>query len=42
MVAIFVLIGSGEMIILQMIIYVLLPVASLGFMAGLKVMIPEV
>lgn len=42
MVAIFVLIGSGEMIILQSIIYGLLPVASLGFMVGLKSMIPEV
>lgn len=42
MVAIFVLIGSGDMIILQTIIYGLLPVASLGFMVGLKSMIPEV
>lgn len=42
MVAIFVLIGSGDMIILQSIIYGLLPVASLGFMVGLKSMIPEV
>ena len=42
MVAIFVLIGSGDMIILQAIIYMLLPVASLGFMVGLKSMIPEV
>lgn len=42
MVAIFVLIGSGDMIILQSIIYLLLPVASLGFMVGLKSMIPEV
>ena len=42
MVAIFVLIGSGDMIILQTIIYGLLPIASLGFMAGLKSMIPEV
>ena len=42
MVAIFVLIGSGDMIILQTIIYGLLPIASLGFMVGLKSMIPEV
>ena len=42
MVAIFVLIGSGDMIILQAIIYGLLPIASLGFMVGLKSMIPEV
>lgn len=42
MVAIFVLIGSGDMIILQTIIYGLLPIASLGFMFGLKSMIPEV
>lgn len=42
MVAIFVLIGSGDMIVLQAIIYGLLPIASLGFMFGLKSMIPEV
>ncbi len=42
MVAIFVLIGSGDMIILQMLVYGLLPIANLGFMIGLRVMIPEV
>lgn len=42
MVAIFVLIGSGDMIILQMLIYGLIPIASLGFMIGLQTMIPEV
>lgn len=42
MVAIIVLMGSGEMSQLQMIIYLLLPVINLGFMFGLKAMIPEV
>lgn len=42
MVAIFVLIGSGEMIILQALIYGLIPIASIGFMIGLMTMIPEV
>lgn len=42
MVAIFVLMGSGDMIMLQLIIYVLLPIANIGFMFGLKAMIPEV
>ncbi len=42
MVAIFVLMGSGEMIMLQLIIYLLLPIANLGFMFGLKALIPEV
>lgn len=42
MVAIIVLMGSGEMTQLQLIIYLLLPVINLGFMFGLKSMIPEV
>ncbi len=42
MVAIIVLMGSGEMSQLQMIIYLLLPVINIGFMMGLKSMIPEV
>lgn len=42
MVAIIVLMGSGEMSQLQMIIYLLLPVINVGFMFGLKSMIPEV
>jgi archaeal flagellar protein FlaJ len=42
MVAIIVLMGSGEMMQLQLIIYVLLPVLSIGYMFGLKSMIPEV
>jgi flagellar protein FlaJ len=42
MVAIFVLIGSGDMIILQSLVYGLIPIASLGFMGGLMTMIPEV
>lgn len=42
MVAIIVLMGSGEMTQLQLIIYLLLPVINLGFMFGLKSMIPAV
>ncbi len=42
MVAIIVLMGGGEMSQLQMIIYLLLPVINIGFMMGLKSMIPEV
>ena len=42
MVAIIVLMGSGEMSQLQMIIYLLLPVINVGFMLGLKSMMPEV
>jgi flagellar protein FlaJ len=42
MVAIIVLMGSGEMTQLQLIIYLLLPIINFGFMFGLKSMIPEV
>ncbi len=42
MVAIIVLMGSGTMTQLQLIIYLLLPVINVGFMFGLKSMIPEV
>ncbi len=42
MVAIIVLMGSGQMSQLQLIIYLLLPVINVGFMLGLKAMIPEV
>ena len=42
MVAIIVLMGSGTMIQLQLIIYLLLPVINVGFILGLKSMIPEV
>jgi archaeal flagellar protein FlaJ len=42
MVAIIVLMGSGTMMQLQLIIYLLLPVINFGFMFGLKSMIPEV
>jgi flagellar protein FlaJ len=42
MVAIIVLMGSGTMTQLQLLIYLLLPVINLGFMFGLKSMIPEV
>lgn len=42
MVAIIVLMGSGTMMQLQLIIYILLPVINFGFMFGLKSMIPEV
>lgn len=42
MVAIIVLMGSGTMMQLQLIIYLLLPVINIGFMFGLKSMIPEV
>lgn len=42
MVAIIVLMGSGTMMQLQLIIYLLLPVINIGFMMGLKSMIPEV
>ncbi len=42
MVAIIVLMGSGEMSQLQMIIFLLLPVINGGFMYGLWKMIPEV
>lgn len=42
MVAIIVLMGSGEMTQLQLIIYLLLPVINIGFMMGLKSMIPAV
>ncbi len=42
MVAIIVLMGSGQMSQLQLIIYLLLPVINVGFMFGLKAMIPEV
>jgi flagellar protein FlaJ len=42
MVAIIVLMGSGTMSQLQMVIFLLLPVINLGFMFGLRAMIPEV
>ncbi|HUR62058.1 MAG TPA: type II secretion system F family protein [Candidatus Thermoplasmatota archaeon] len=42
MVAIIVLMGSGTMVQLQLIIFLLLPVINFGFMFGLKSMIPEV
>jgi flagellar protein FlaJ len=42
MVAIIVLMGSGTMSQLQLVIFLLLPVINLGFMLGLKAMIPEV
>ena len=42
MVAIIVLMGSGTMSQLQLIIFLLLPVINIGFMMGLKSMIPEV
>lgn len=42
MVAIIVLMGSGEISQLQMIVYLLLPIINIGFMFGLKSMIPEV
>jgi archaeal flagellar protein FlaJ len=42
MVAIIVLMGSGTMMMLQLIVYLLLPVINFGFMFGLKSMIPEV
>ncbi len=42
MVAIIVLMGSGEMSQLQLIIYLLLPVINVGFMFGIRAMIPEV
>ena len=42
MVAIIVLMGSGTMSQLQLLVYLLLPVINLGFMFGLKNMIPEV
>lgn len=42
MVAIIVLMGNGEMSQLQMLVYLLLPVINIGFMFGLKSMIPEV
>ena len=42
MVAIIVLMGSGTMTQLQLLVYLLLPVINLGFMFGLKNMIPEV
>lgn len=42
MVSIFVLMGSGEMSMMQMLIFGLLPVINAGFIFGLKSMIPEV
>lgn len=42
MVAIIVLMGSGTMIQMQLVIYLLLPVINIGFMLGLRSMIPEV
>ncbi|HEX2066527.1 MAG TPA: type II secretion system F family protein [Candidatus Thermoplasmatota archaeon] len=42
MVAIIVLMGSGTMSQLQLVIFLLLPVINLGFMLGLRAMIPEV
>lgn len=42
MVAIIVLMGSGDIGQLQMIVYLLLPIINIGFMFGLKSMIPEV
>lgn len=42
MVAIIVLMGSGTMIQIQLIVYLLLPVINVGFMLGLRAMIPEV
>lgn len=41
MVAIIVLIGSGQMSQLQLIVYLLLPVINIGFIFGVKAMIPE-
>jgi flagellar protein FlaJ len=41
MVAIIVLIGSGEMSQLQLIVYLLLPIINFGFVFGVKAMIPE-
>ncbi|MGB1698060.1 MAG: type II secretion system F family protein [Thermoplasmatota archaeon] len=41
MVSIFVLMGSGEMSMMQMLIFGLLPVINIGFIFGLKSMIPE-
>lgn len=41
MVAIIVLVGSGEMSQLQMIVYLLLPVINIGFIFGVMAMIPE-
>ncbi len=42
MVAIIVLMGSGTMSQLQLLVYLLLPVINIGFMFGIKSMIPEV
>ncbi len=42
MVAIIVLMGNGTMSQLNMLVYLLLPVINIGFMFGLKSMIPEV
>lgn len=42
MVAIIVLMGSGTMIQIQLIVYLLLPVINVGFILGLRAMIPEV
>ncbi len=42
MVAIIVLMGSGKMSQLQLLVYLLLPVINIGFMFGIKSMIPEV
>lgn len=42
MVSIFVLMGSGEISMMQLMIFVLLPVINIGFIFGLKSMIPEV
>ncbi len=42
MMAIIVLMGSGDIGQLQLIIYLLLPVINIGFMFGLRAMIPEV
>lgn len=41
MIAIFVLLGSAEMLVLQAVVYLLLPVANLGFVFGLRSVMPE-
>lgn len=41
MIAIFVLLGSAPMLVLQAVVYLLLPVANLGFVFGLKAITPE-
>jgi flagellar protein FlaJ len=41
MIAIFVLLGSAPMLVLQAVVYFLLPVANLGFIFGLRAITPE-